>query len=106
MNNRRSDGQGQRIALPRALIREPRILIFDEATSAIDSEKEVQNHQNIRKIMKGTIIGVSHRFSTIRAADKVLVFDKGRLVAEGNHETFKRENEAYNQLFKEQLIVE
>ena len=101
-----SDGQKQRIALARALIREPRILILDEATSAIDSEKEAQIFQNIRKIMKGTIIVVSHRLSTIRAADKILVFDKGRLVAEGDHETLKRENEAYNQLFKEQLIVE
>ena len=101
-----SDGQKQRIALARALIREPRILILDEATSAIDSEKEAQIFQNIRKIMKGTIVVVSHRLSTIRAADKILVFDKGRLVAEGDHETLKRENEAYNQLFKEQLIIE
>jgi ATP-binding cassette subfamily C protein len=101
-----SDGQKQRIALARALIREPHILILDEATSAIDSEKEAQILRNIRAKMKGTIIVVSHRLSTIKAADKILVFDKGRLVAEGDHETLKRESEAYNQLFREQLIIE
>lgn len=101
-----SDGQKQRIAFARALIREPHILILDEATSAIDSEKEAQILRNIRDKMKGTIIVVSHRLSTIKAADKILVFDKGHLVAEGDHETLKRESDAYNQLFREQLIIE
>lgn len=99
-----SDGQKQRIALARALIREPQILILDEATSAIDSENEAKILENIRQKMKGTIIVVSHRLSTIKRADKILVLDAGQLVAEGNNETLKAESEVYGQLFKEQLI--
>jgi ABC-type multidrug transport system fused ATPase/permease subunit len=99
-----SDGQKQRIALARAFIREPRILILDEATSAIDSENEAQIMKKIREKMEGTIIVVSHRLSTIKIADKILVLENGQLVAEGDHKTLKQESDVYGQLFKEQLI--
>lgn len=99
-----SDGQRQRIALARAVAREPRILILDEATSAIDSENEACILKNVREKMKGTIFVVSHRLSTIRSADKILVIDDGRIVGEGSHAQLEKENETYRQLFKEQLI--
>jgi ABC-type multidrug transport system fused ATPase/permease subunit len=99
-----SDGQKQRIALARACIRGPRMFILDEATSAIDSENEAQILKNIRQRMEGTIIVVSHRLSTIRIADKILVIENGQLVAQGDHETLSRESNEYGQLFKEQLI--
>jgi ABC-type multidrug transport system fused ATPase/permease subunit len=99
-----SDGQKQRIALARAYIRGPRMFILDEATSAIDSENEAQILKNIRQRMEGTIIVVSHRLSTIRIADKILVIENGQLVAQGDHETLSRESNEYGQLFKEQLI--
>jgi ABC-type multidrug transport system fused ATPase/permease subunit len=99
-----SDGQKQRIALARAFIRAPRILILDEATSAIDSENEAQIMKKIREKIEGTIIVVSHRLSTIKIADKILVLDNGQLVAQGDHKTLEQESDVYGQLFKEQLI--
>lgn len=99
-----SDGQKQRIAIARALIREPCMLILDEATSALDSERETQILKNIKQKLKGTVIVVSHRLSTILIADKILVFEAGQVVGEGVHEVLKKENEQYNRLFKEQLI--
>jgi subfamily B ATP-binding cassette protein HlyB/CyaB len=82
-----SGGQRQRIAIARALVADPRILIFDEATSALDYESERIIQQNMRDIAKGrTVLVIAHRLSTVRAADRIVTLEGGRLVEDGTHE--------------------
>jgi subfamily B ATP-binding cassette protein HlyB/CyaB len=82
-----SGGQRQRIAIARALLCEPRILIFDEASSALDYESERIIQQNMGQITKGrSVFIVAHRLSTVRYADRILTLDHGRLVEDGTHD--------------------
>jgi ATP-binding cassette subfamily B protein len=82
-----SGGQRQRIALARALITDPRILILDDATSAVDSRVEEEIHATLRRVMKGrTTLLVAHRRSTLRLADRIVVVEGGRVVDQGTHE--------------------
>jgi ATP-binding cassette, subfamily B, bacterial HlyB/CyaB len=82
-----SGGQRQRIAIARALVADPRILIFDEATSALDYESERIIQQNMRDIAKGrTVLVIAHRLSTVRAADRIVTLEAGRLVEDGTHD--------------------
>ena len=82
-----SGGQKQRIAIARALIKNPKILILDEATSALDSESEFQFKKEIDRLKgKMTIIIISHRLSTIKDCDKIIVINKGKIEEKGNHE--------------------
>jgi ATP-binding cassette subfamily B protein len=82
-----SGGQRQRIALARALLTDPRILILDDATSAIDARIEEEIHATLRRVMEGrTTLLVAHRRSTLRLADRIVVVDGGRVVDEGTHE--------------------
>ena len=77
-----SGGQKQRISIARAILKRPRILIFDDCLSAVDTETEANILGNLRRIMEGrTSLLVSHRVSTVRSADLILVLDEGRLVA-------------------------
>ena len=79
-----SAGQRQRIAIARALVMQPKLLLWDEATSALDTESEQFIQQRMRQICHGkTVFLVAHRLSTLRCADRLLVFDKGRLVEQG-----------------------
>jgi ATP-binding cassette subfamily B protein len=99
-----SGGERQRVALARAFLADAPILILDEATSSLDSESEALIQQAIERLMVGrTAIVVAHRLSTVRALDRILVFDKGRVVEDGSHEELLTRPEGhYRRLFERQ----
>lgn len=99
-----SDGQKQRIAIARAVIRKPKILIFDEATSGVDSQTEDEIFEELRKLDM-TLIIISHRLSTIRKTDKVVVLYEGRVLAEGKHEELLTRCPEYKNIIASQLIM-
>lgn len=100
-----SGGEKQRVGIARALIKEPDILIFDEATSNLDSENEALIRESIEKASKGrTTIIIAHRFSTIRRVDKVIVFEKGSVVGQGTHEELALNCEPYQCLIRNQMV--
>ncbi|HET7535502.1 MAG TPA: ABC transporter ATP-binding protein [Candidatus Didemnitutus sp.] len=95
-----SGGQKQRVAIARAFLRNAPVLILDEATSALDSESEAQVQDALRKLVVGkTVFIIAHRFSTIRDASLILVFDKGRLVAQGDHAALYAGDPLYKSLY-------
>lgn len=99
-----SGGQRQRVCIARAILREAPVLIFDEATSQIDSESEVQIQEAIRECAAGkTTILIAHRLSTIRFAQRVIVMDRGRIVDTGTHEELQGRCEVYAALCRTQL---
>lgn len=101
-----SGGQRQRVGIARALIKNPRILIFDEATSSLDTENEAQIRESIRDASVGkTTIIIAHRLATVRDADKIFVFDGGKLVGQGSHDELLRTNEYYQRLVRNQVIA-
>ena len=84
---RLSAGQRQRIAIARAILKDPHILILDEATSALDSESEAAVRRAISNAAEGrTTLVIAHRLSTVRRADRIIVMEHGRIVEEGSHE--------------------
>jgi len=98
-----SGGQKQRLAIARALIRDPRILILDEATSALDSESENLIQKALANLMKDrTTFVVAHRLSTIMRADEILVLDQGHLVERGTHSELLAKQGVYHRLFSAQ----
>jgi ATP-binding cassette subfamily B protein len=100
-----SGGERQRVALARAFLADAPILILDEATSSLDSESEALIQQAMERLMEGrTTIVIAHRLSTVRAMDRILVFDRGKVVEEGPHEALLgAENGAYRALFEKQV---
>ena len=96
-----SGGERQRIAIARAILKNAPILIFDEATSALDSESEQYIQKSLSKLMKNkTVIAVAHRLSPLREIDRILVFDKGKIIEEGSHLALLRKKGAYYKLYK------
>lgn len=101
-----SDGQKQRIALAREIIREPGIVLMDEATAAIDSHTEELIFKNIKEKFDRniTLIIVSHRFSTISTADQIVVMKEGSIIDSGSHEALFKRCDYYRELFEKQVI--
>ena len=87
------------------MIGEPRILILDEATSSLDSESEVLIQQAMERLMAGrTTLVIAHRLSTVRALDRLLVFDQGRIVEQGTHAALIQHGGIYRRLFDRQAL--
>ncbi|WP_153134905.1 ABC transporter ATP-binding protein [Paraburkholderia agricolaris] len=101
-----SGGERQRVAIARAFLADAPILILDEATSSLDSESEVLIQQAMERLMTGrTTLVVAHRLSTVRALDRLLVLDKGKVIEEGSHDALIRlENGLYRRLFERQAL--
>jgi ATP-binding cassette subfamily B protein len=99
-----SGGERQRVALARAFLADAPILILDEATSSLDSESEILIQQAMARLMQGrTAIVIAHRLSTVRAMDRILVFERGRIYEEGSHaELIRRDGGLYRSLFEKQ----
>jgi ATP-binding cassette, subfamily B, bacterial MsbA len=99
-----SGGQRQRIAIARAFLKNAPILILDEATSALDTESEAMVQQALADLVKGrTTLIIAHRFSTIRIADRILVFKNGRIVSDGTHEELEKTDPIYQAMVMAEL---
>lgn len=98
-----SGGERQRISIARALLIDPKILILDEATSAVDTETELEIQSALDNLIKGrTTIAIAHRLSTLRKADRLVVMDRGQVVEEGQHEELLARQGAYFRLYQAQ----
>ncbi|MXX34344.1 MAG: ABC transporter ATP-binding protein [Gemmatimonadetes bacterium] len=102
-----SGGQRQRLAIARAILADPRILILDEATSSLDSESEAQIQEGLKTLRSGrTTFVIAHRLSTIRSADQILVIEDGRIVERGRHAELMALNGRYRELHDRQHKIE
>ncbi|MFH1719749.1 MAG: ABC transporter transmembrane domain-containing protein [Planctomycetota bacterium] len=100
-----SGGQLQRIVIARAILKNPAILIFDEATSQVDADSEAKIHKAIEEVMQDrTSFVIAHRFSTVITADVIVVMDSGRIVAQGQHEELIKSCTLYQSLYETQLV--
>jgi len=98
-----SGGQKQRLALARAILTDPRILILDEATSSVDAEAEYLIQQALEKVLEGrTALVIAHRLSTIRHADKIIALEDGRIVEVGDHRQLLARGGLYSQMYRRQ----
>lgn len=102
-----SGGQKQRVSIARAIVKRPRILIFDDCLSAVDTRTEEEILNNLGRNMVGkTSIIIAHRISTIKNADKILVMDNGKIVEQGNHQHLMQQKGTYFELYEKQLLEE
>jgi ABC-type multidrug transport system fused ATPase/permease subunit len=99
-----SGGQKQRLALARAILTDPRILILDEATSSVDAEAEFLIQKALESVLRGrTALVIAHRLSTIRNADKIIALEEGHIVEVGDHQALMERGGLYSQLYRRQL---
>ena len=96
-----SGGQRQRLAIARALLKNSKVILFDEATSALDNQSQGKIKKVIDNLKRThTIVIVAHRLSTVVDCDKIVVIDKNRVIAEGNHKYLMRNCDVYQTLYK------
>jgi ATP-binding cassette subfamily B protein len=101
---RLSGGEKQRVAIARVILKDPRVLILDEATSHLDSQSEALIQEALERVMKGrTSLVIAHRLSTILSADLILVVDEGRLVEQGTHSELLARDGLYAGLYRTQF---
>jgi ATP-binding cassette subfamily C protein len=99
---RLSGGQRQRLAIARMVLTDPKVVILDEATSALDTETERAVHRAMANFLRGrTTLIIAHRLSAVRQADRILVFESGRIVEEGDHESLLLRGGLYRKLYGE-----
>lgn len=102
-----SGGQKQRVSIARAIIKDPDILIFDDCLSAVDTKTEALILNNFSKILKGkTVVMISHRVSTVKDADMILVLDEGKIIERGTHTELVQKGGSYALLYEKQLMEE
>jgi ATP-binding cassette subfamily B protein len=98
-----STGERQRLAIARAILKDPRILILDEATSSVDTETEAKIQEALERLVKGrTTFAIAHRLSTLRNADRLFVIEKGELAEMGTHEALIEQDGIYAKLCRMQ----
>lgn len=102
-----SGGQKQRVSIARAVFKRPKILIFDDCLSAVDTKTEEEILNNLGKVMTGkTCLLIAHRISTIKNADKIIVLDEGKIVEQGTHNDLMNLKKVYFELYEKQLLEE
>lgn len=102
-----SGGQRQRVAIARMLLLKPPVMIFDDSLSAVDSRTDAMIRQNLKEQMKdSTVILISHRITTLMAADEILVLDRGRILERGSHSELLEKNGIYRKIYEIQMNVE
>ena len=99
-----SGGQKQRVAIARAILRDAPVLLLDEATSALDAESERAVQQAVERLAQGrTVLVVAHRLATVKRADRIVVFEQGRIVAQGRHDELVAQGGLYARLARLQF---